>query len=205
MNEEKKEVRKGFEKKSIMHFHYIITKIPVMCTRQAMFEGRGEDKDYISSLSTVMIMGLLAHHYISALSEDEKKKCENFNKDFHKAIVDYEENVLNKETRILYGKNCTWWGTIDETDVVEGFNIPCCPVCTGPLFEVQDMEEWVEKLDLCEKHKTDYKKMILWGKGQCFQTIDDLQTAYNTELIVNAKIKESKIKNNQEGKDNDTK
>jgi predicted HAD superfamily Cof-like phosphohydrolase len=86
-----------------------------------------------------------------------------------------------KDTRIVYGAMCSWWGTIREVGNRDG--IPCCPHCKNLLFEMSSPDEWWEGVD---KHVADghpgYRAFIEWLKGKCFtKGFPEAKIAYEAE------------------------
>jgi len=50
------------------------------------------------------------------------------------------EKLTYKETRIVYGVNCTWWDDIHKTSS-RNF-LPVCPHCGSVLMQVDNIKEW---------------------------------------------------------------
>src|SRR5271166_6809665 len=59
--------------------------------------------------------------------------------------------------RFCYGVNCTWFGSIHEVGSTKprsgdvGHALPCCPLCGGMLFEMQNEGEWWTGVDTFER------------------------------------------------------
>lgn len=84
--------------------------------------------------------------------------------------------------RFCYGANCTWFGSIHETGATKplnGHSLPCCPLCGGMLFEMQDEGEWWDGIDMFEAGTyplpdahphPGYRAMWEWQRAQkkCF-------------------------------------
>lgn len=92
--------------------------------------------------------------------------------------------------RLCYGATCTWFGSIHEASstkkhprhqqtINDGHDLPCCPICGGMLFEMQDEGEWWEGIDMFEKGTyprpdprphPGYRAMWEWQRAQkkCF-------------------------------------
>ena len=92
--------------------------------------------------------------------------------------------------RFCYGAACTWFGSIHEVSstkkhprhqqtINDGHDLPCCPICGGMLFEMQDEGEWWEGVDSFEKGSypfptarphPGYRAMWEWQRAQkkCF-------------------------------------
>jgi hypothetical protein len=84
--------------------------------------------------------------------------------------------------RIVYGARCTWWDSIDKVGhhkTSSGHNLPVCPHCGSPLFEVTNVDEWIRGVD---RHETNgnpgYRALTEWGRGKCFASFDQLRFAY---------------------------
>lgn len=89
-----------------------------------------------------------------------------------------------KDTRIVYGAQCMWWGDIKDIgkrgsgDVT----IPCCPHCSGVLFEMRNPEEWWKGVDeFQEKGHPGYHDFIAWLKGKCFPDRAAAKLSYERE------------------------
>lgn len=88
------------------------------------------------------------------------------------------------DTRIVYGASCTWWDSIDRVALTPpqgqfGNRLPCCPNCSGVLFEVENEEKWWSG---ARKFEADghpgYVKMIEWARGRCFASMAYLKEVY---------------------------
>lgn len=93
----------------------------------------------------------------------------------------------NADTRLCYGATCTWFGSIHE--VAKRGVLPCCPHCSGVLFQLPTEEEWWNGVDQYERNKPHpgYRAMFEWQRAQkkCFPTrngIDALAAAYRASL-----------------------
>lgn len=109
--------------------------------------------------------------------------------------------------RFCYGATCTWFGSIHEISstkkhprhqqtINDGHDLPCCPICGGMLFEMQDEGEWWSGIDDFEKGNyalpgakpghphPGYRAMWEWQRAQkkCFfmgaNGLDGLVKAY---------------------------
>lgn len=86
------------------------------------------------------------------------------------------------DTRIVYGANCSWWDSIYKVghrEAGNGMTLPCCPHCSGVLFEMPGEEIWFAAVD---RHEVagypGYRAMIEWARGKCFPNYEDMQKAY---------------------------
>lgn len=74
---------------------------------------------------------------------------------------------MRKDTRVVYGAQCTWWDDIDK--VGNNGVLPCCPHCKGMLFQMESPGEWFRFVD---EHERDgfpgYRAFIEWVRGKCF-------------------------------------
>lgn len=85
----------------------------------------------------------------------------------------------------MYGSRCTWWGRIQDTFSVR--NLPCCPHCKCPLFEMTTEEAWIAAAKAHGEKVNDplYHEFIKWSKGmKCGQTYAELRRRFDraTEL-----------------------
>ena len=161
-----------FTEEQLRLLNVMLEKIPPMCKRLAVAEGRGEDNEYVLNLQKVLIKGIVASEYISTLSKSFQEQALRFGKELHTALGEYiKKEDAKGDKRIVYGATCTWWGSVNETDVND-FNIPVCPKCGGTLFEFPDENSWWNKVDEGEKEEPGYRKLIEWLKGKCFVSMD---------------------------------
>jgi len=79
-----------------------------------------------------------------------------------------------KDTRIVVGARCTWWGPIAYTKSGP-MRIPVCPECLGPLVEYANEEMFWQAVDLFEqggpgvkRPHPGYRKFQEWLKRRCF-------------------------------------
>ena len=77
-----------------------------------------------------------------------------------------------RDERIAYGAGCTWWGTIYQVKVVQlgGHPMPCCPYCSGMLYQKPSMEAWNEGVEAYAAAHNDphYPAFIRWTQNrQC--------------------------------------
>jgi len=76
------------------------------------------------------------------------------------------------DRRVVYGARCSWWGSISEVGSI-GSGLPCCPTCSGVLFEVPSAQEWWAGVDRHEAEgRTGYRAFIEWLRGRCFPSLD---------------------------------
>ena len=111
--------------------------------------------------------------------------------------------------RFCYGANCTWFGSIHEVGSTKprsgdvGHALPCCPLCGGMLFEMQDEGEWWQGIDGFERGEyplptahphPGYRAMWEWQRAQkkCFPQalsgLDKLVAAYKEATGVTVDI-----------------
>lgn len=77
-----------------------------------------------------------------------------------------------KEERFCHGANCTWFGSIHE--VGKRSSLPCCPLCSGMLFELANENQWWTGVDSYESEgHPGYRAMWEWQRQQkkCFPLI----------------------------------
>jgi|SRR5579859_763380 len=115
--------------------------------------------------------------------------------------------------RFCYGASCTWFGSIHEVSSTKKHprhqytvkdDLPCCPICGGMLFELQDEGEWWEGIDLFEKGTypqpnahphPGYRAMWEWQRAQkkCFfmgaNGLSDLVNAYKAATGITVEVK----------------
>lgn len=73
---------------------------------------------------------------------------------------------------IAYGARCTWWDSKDKAGT-RGSGLPCCPHCSGVLFET-DEKSWVD--GVAERGESfasqlgvdDYGEFLKFTRGECF-------------------------------------
>lgn len=81
------------------------------------------------------------------------------------------------EKLIAYGVRCVWWDSIDKVAVL---NLPCCPFCKSVLFQ-EDEQKWWNGIDRYEREgHPGYRKMMEWGRGRCYPTMEALQQAFES-------------------------
>lgn len=93
----------------------------------------------------------------------------------------------HKDPRIVVGARCTWWDSIDKIGrlhtgrVSNGreITLPCCPHCKSVLYEYPNESVWFLGVDAFDRTNPGYRKMIEWGRGNCFPSFQDAQKAYN--------------------------
>lgn len=91
------------------------------------------------------------------------------------------------ENLIVYGARCVWWDSINkagQTPPRNGYSLPCCPHCSGVLFQ-QTEEEWWEGVRKYEAdgHKG-YKDFVDWWRGKCFPTFADAKRSYKLNHMI---------------------
>lgn len=99
------------------------------------------------------------------------------------------------DQRFTYGAACTWAGSIDEAgntsthpahqrvDELNGtrrYALPCCPLCGGVLFQVNDKAAWDEMISRYDATHPGYAAMWAWQKAEnrCFKSITNMAEAY---------------------------
>lgn len=116
-----------------------------------------------------------------------------------------EKRETSADTRIAYGANCIWWGSIHETGNTATHpahkadnearkkavprmaplidrGLPCCPKCGGMLFEVGSEEQWMASVDKYEREgHPGYRDFILWQRGKCFPNMAAAVSAYRAQ------------------------
>jgi hypothetical protein len=88
------------------------------------------------------------------------------------------------DERIVYGARCMWWDSISKVGQRMS-GVPCCPHCTGPLFEVASEGEWWAKVDqyaTAQEH-CGYRKFIEWQRSKCFLTMPEAVAAYDRAVL----------------------
>jgi hypothetical protein len=125
-----------------------------------------------------------------------------------------EQNKRDADGRFCYGANCTWFGSIHEVSSTKirsgdvGHALPCCPLCGGILYEMQDQSEWWDGIDKFERGEypagqaslsnphphPGYRAMWEWQRAQkkCFPQamggLDRLVAAYKEATGVTVDI-----------------
>lgn len=86
-----------------------------------------------------------------------------------------------EDTRVAYGARCTWWGDIKDVGTFGAFRIPCCPKCSGMLFEMDSEALFVAKAEEYERDSPapGYVDMLMWAKGRCFKVFGEMVDAYS--------------------------
>jgi hypothetical protein len=102
-----------------------------------------------------------------------------------------EQQNKDADNRFCYGAVCTWFGSIHEVGSTKprsgdvGPALPCCPLCGGVLYEMEDEAEWWSGVDAFERGEyplptahahPGYRAMFEWQKTQkkCFPSVDGL-------------------------------
>jgi len=65
---------------------------------------------------------------------------------------------------IVYGCDCTWWGSIDKAARTEplsptDYQLPCCPHCGCLLFQIEE-DDWWNLVAEHAKEDEDYIQFI---------------------------------------------
>ena len=77
-----------------------------------------------------------------------------------------------KEERYVYGANCNWHGPIQK--VKSNGGLPCCPQCSGMLFEMKSKAEWDKNVAryAAENGEPLYPEFVAtWGIPKCFPSV----------------------------------
>lgn len=77
--------------------------------------------------------------------------------------------MADLDSRIVYGALCTWWDSIRQAAQLRN-GLPCCPYCSGPLFECPSEEDWNAIVEDCERAHAGYTAYITWARGRCFKS-----------------------------------
>lgn len=82
------------------------------------------------------------------------------------------------DPRVVYGALCAWWDTIDKVHLWLG--LPACPVCHGPLFEMESLEVWWSgaRIYAAGKGDTEYLAFLEWSRGKCFKSYAEARAAF---------------------------
>jgi alkyl hydroperoxide reductase subunit AhpF len=102
-----------------------------------------------------------------------------------------KRNGADVDTRVVYGARCFWWGDIQDVGLLKmpgesaiRGDLPCCPHCRSPLFEVDDEATFLAG---AEKYEADghpgYVEFIKWSKGRCFPSLVAAQQAYERRPV----------------------
>lgn len=87
---------------------------------------------------------------------------------------------MNNDPRIVYGAICTWWESIDKVAIDR--NLPVCPHCKRPLFEIENMERWNADIKAYEHDgHPGYSKFMKWLRGKCYNNFTLAMQAYTDE------------------------
>ena len=76
--------------------------------------------------------------------------------------------MADSDARIVYGAVCTWWDSIEKAAQLRN-GMPCCPYCSGPLFECPSEEDWNELIAKHNQVQPGYTAYIAWARGRCFK------------------------------------
>jgi hypothetical protein len=74
---------------------------------------------------------------------------------------------------IAYGALCTWWDDKTKVATKGPLQLPCCPFCSGVLFEIEE-DEWMAGArswlppDDSPFAGIDYPTFLVWCRGKCF-------------------------------------
>lgn len=91
------------------------------------------------------------------------------------------------DTRVVYGANCAWWGSIAEIGNKSG--LPCCPHCGSVLFEMDSPVTWWNGVDRYEAAgRPGYRKFVEWTEGKHFFSFAAAAVAYKSETGVEVKL-----------------
>ena len=149
-----------------------------------------------------------------SVNEFPKEVLDALERDGGIRIKGRAQQKRDADGRFCYGATCTWFGSIHEVgntrshprhQQVIGHNgdLPCCPICGGMLFEMQDEGEWWEGIDAYERGDyplptahphPGYRAMWEWQKAQkkCFfqgaNGLDGLVTAYKAATGIDVNV-----------------
>lgn len=77
---------------------------------------------------------------------------------------------MTVDPRIVSGARCVWWDSISKVGQHPS-GLPCCPHCSGVLYEHESIEVWWSEVDEHEKRGNPaYRAMIEWMRGQHWRT-----------------------------------
>jgi hypothetical protein len=92
-------------------------------------------------------------------------------------------NIALLDNRIAYGARCTWWDGIRKVGKSapgpSGHRLPCCPHCSGMLFEMENEGKWFAGVDKHNEAVPGYRSMVEWARGKCFKNYGELKRAYD--------------------------
>lgn len=92
---------------------------------------------------------------------------------------------MSGDGRVVYGMRCTWWDTIEKVALTppdNGVQIPCCPQCGSPLFEVPSIYDWWNGAEKYQANGHEgYVDELRWTRGKCFRTVEEKHAAYLLE------------------------
>jgi hypothetical protein len=98
--------------------------------------------------------------------------------------------VVKRDERVVYGAQCTWWGSILDTDTVDAkvFKLPVCPNCHKTLMEVANEKEWWKQVETYIQTQPGiqpqtYRDFVLWLRKRCFPTMELAISVYELELL----------------------
>lgn len=101
-----------------------------------------------------------------------------------------QRRAQGPDTRYAYGAVCSWSGPIQEVSTTEPksgvlgsspVSIPCCPLCGGPLYEVDSKEQWDRQIaEFDADGHPGYIAFQEWivqmvSAGECFTRADKLE------------------------------
>lgn len=87
---------------------------------------------------------------------------------------------------IAYGARCVWWDSVNETKTLQGptgHGIPCCPHCSGVLFQMDEIE-WNMSIEEYENTHKGYRDFTNWRRGKCHQSLKDAAREYATSHLI---------------------
>ena len=137
-----------------------------------------------------------------SIEDYPKEVLDALERDVGIRIKNRAQQKRDADSRFCYGANCTWFGSIHEVGSAptniskrfsDGHSLPCCPLCGGMLFEMQDEGEWWAGIDGFERGEyplptahphPGYRAMWEWQRAQkkCFPQaisgLDRLIAAY---------------------------
>ena len=88
------------------------------------------------------------------------------------------------ESKVVFGVGCAWWDSIDKASRNAG-TIPCCPTCSGLLYESSEQDWWRQVDDHERAGNPGYRNFVEWWRGQHFKTYEEARAAYDVYKIEN--------------------
>lgn len=87
-------------------------------------------------------------------------------------------DMTTTDARFCYGAGCTWYGPIQNVGKSAG-GLPCCPVCSGMLYEYATAEVWWKTVDAYEANsRPGYRAFVEWLGTRHFPDYGAASAAY---------------------------